>query len=45
MIPKRPAASVLTAPKRSTARAATPIDITAIDTVSGMNASPVSIAL
>ena len=45
MIPASPAASVLTAPTRSTARAARPIDITAIETVRGMNARPVPIAL
>ncbi len=44
MIPTSPAASVLTAPKRSTIRAETPIDMTAIAIVSGRNASPVLIA-
>ena len=43
--PVKPAARVFNAPKRSTARAETPIDMTAIETVSGMNASPVSMAL
>ena len=44
MIPPRPSVSVRTAPIRSTSRAETPSDMTAIAIVSGMNARPVWIA-